>query len=43
MSVPRIRDSFEGETRLRTCLVSSASLVLEKITGVWNKLLHPLS
>lgn len=43
MSVPRIRESFEGETRLRTCLVSSASLVLEKITGVWNKLLHPHS
>lgn len=37
------RDSFEGERRFRQCLVSAVSLLLDKITTVWNKLLHPHS
>ena len=43
MSVPRSRDSFEGERRFRKCLVSAVSPVLDKIATVWNKLLHPHS
>ena len=43
MSVSRSRDSFEDGRRFRKCLVSTVSLVLDKITRIGDELLHPHS